>query len=199
MLRRVIKVGGSCLSDPDFAAKLSSMVKPPPADQRPAQNFCVVGGGEAIEAMRRLDRLHGLDAAAMHWRCVRLLRASLEIAAELVPQWPVIAEPAALERLIAASPRPGCWWIAVDSFYRPETSVQSGLPEHWDTTTDAIAAYLARRTAADQLVLIKSCRVPTQEPRELARRGVVDPALPAALPEGIAFSVRQLGTVGPRV
>lgn len=182
MLRRVIKVGGSCLSHPQFAANLrQGLASTTVASAGKTQDLCVIGGGAAIDAMRHLDTLHTLDRRAMHWRCVRLLRASFEIAAELLPDWETVSTPAQCSELLDTPPRAGRWWIAVDTFYEPSRSELSGLPEAWETTTDAIAAFLTRRARADELLLFKSCPVPTQDPAKLAQLGIVDPAFPDAI------------------
>ncbi len=34
--------------------------------------------------MRQLDRIHNLDELSMHWRCVWMLKATTDVAAELL-------------------------------------------------------------------------------------------------------------------
>lgn len=80
---RVIKVGGSLLTWPGLQEALPRWLN----TLTPANNLLIFGGGECIEAMRQLDALWHLDSTAMHWRCVRLLDATFEIAKELWPQW----------------------------------------------------------------------------------------------------------------
>ncbi|WP_164100430.1 amino acid kinase family protein [Candidatus Laterigemmans baculatus] len=194
--RRVVKLGGSLLSNPRLTAAVGAWLARQPA----AQNLVVVGGGETVEAMRNLSRLFPLDDVAMHWRCVRLLRATFEIFAELFPDWQPVAQCERLEELLKVSPRPGEWLIAVDAFYSPGTH-DAGLPVGWETTTDAIAAYLARLAAADELVLLKSCPIPAEgspeDPkagslRRLTEAGIVDRALATALPRDLPLRVEQL-------
>lgn len=119
-----------------------------------------------VEAMRQLDKLHSLDAAAMHWRCIRLLEATFEIARELVPEFPELL----LREEVASLPEPGSlldrrgYWVRIASFYRPEGTARpvplALLPaEGWETTSDCLALLLAYQLQADRCVLFKSCPV----------------------------------------
>lgn len=187
--RRVLKIGGSLLSRPDFADVVADWLRAQP----PAQNLAIIGGGAAIDAMRELAERFRLDETAMHWRCVRLLRATYEIAGELFPQWQRIDGERAFAALAAAPPRAGHWLLAVDAFYSPATHAGSGLPAGWQTTTDSLAAYLARRTHADELVLLKSCTIPPRATvAELSAAGIVDEAFQAALPPGPRLRMESL-------
>jgi len=189
--KRVIKLGGSCLDNPQLAIAIHHWL----LTLTPGQNLWIVGGGQAIDAMRQLAALHPLDEANMHWRCVNLLRASFEIVAELLPTWSVISERQAWQQLLAELPQTENYLLAVDSFYSRQSSQDSRLPEGWATTTDAIAAYLARLSNADELILLKSCEVTEIDPLQLAQQGIVDLAFPAAMP---AATKLQLVTL-PRV
>lgn len=187
--RRVIKVGGSLFSSASFVEAMDRWL----ARQSPAENLIVIGGGEAVEAMRELSQQFPLDGTAMHWRCIRLLRATYEVAAELFGHWQRIDDRDAFDALAAEPPQPSHWLVAVDAFYSRETAIDSGLPESWATTSDALAALLARATRADELVLLKSCDVdPAADVEVLAAAGVVDEALATALPCGINLRIEQL-------
>jgi aspartokinase-like uncharacterized kinase len=174
-MRRVLKIGGSLLLQPELPNAVNRWLD----DQPPAQSIAIVGGGELIDAMRGLDPVYRPGASWTHWRCVDLLRTSFELLGPHLPGWKIDAtdrafqtlrqrdEPADLSRHL----------LAVDAFYRPGLS--SPLPETWETTTDAIAGWLAILLAADELVLFKSCDVdPNRALVDLAESGVVDPALP---------------------
>jgi hypothetical protein len=76
----VLKIGGSLLSQSDWPSRLNHWLQTQPA----GLYFTIVGGGEAIEAMRDLDRIHTLDQTAMHWRCIDLLDATFDVAVELL-------------------------------------------------------------------------------------------------------------------
>lgn len=186
--RRVVKIGGSCLEDPDLCAAMCGWL----SDQPAAENFLIVGGGDCIEAMRALSRRFPLDPKEMHWRCVDLLDATWGIAGELFPDWIPIATPAELRLQRDTVPRPANYLVRVKAFYHRSSRDPQPLREGWETTTDSIAAFLARWIGASELVLIKSCPIPTLEPQALAAEGIVDAAFPAALPAGIQFRCCQL-------
>lgn len=69
---------------------------------------------------------------------------------------------------------------------------QAGLERSFRLTSDSIAAHLAGRVRASQLVLLKSFRRPTGRLRDraeaegLARRGLVDPLFPGMVPAATA-------------
>lgn len=190
--RRVIKVGGSLFSHASLVEAMDQWL----IGQSAAENFIIVGGGEAVEAMRELSQRFALDEAAMHWRCIRLLRATYELASELFGHWQQIDDRDAFDAITAEPPQPGHWLVAVDAFYSPATQDDSGLPESWATTSDAIAAYLARLIGADELVLLKPCHVaPAADLDSLAAAGVVDEAFAPALPPDVEVRIEQLRVV----
>ncbi len=67
--RTVFKLGGSLLHQPDWPSRLASWLRAQP----PGDYFGIVGGGEVVEGLRDLDRVHSLSESRMHWRCVRAL------------------------------------------------------------------------------------------------------------------------------
>lgn len=187
-MRRVVKLGGSLLVREDLVDRLHRWY----TAQRAAETLLIVGGGELIDAIRRLDRVRPGDPAAVHWRCVDLLRATFETVTEWFPGWAVIASDAQFHQQLRdgfARDRPTL--VSVSAFYRRDSA--AGLPEDWRTTTDAIAAFLAHQVDADELVLLKSCEVDASaDPTDLAAQGIVDPAFPLTA-EGVPkVTVRKL-------
>ena len=167
MMRRVVKVGGSLLTRPNIAASICRWID----QQTPAQTLVIVGGGEMIEAVRRLDRIHGLDATATHWICVDVLVASEALFATWVPDWKRIQTRDQFALLDQSDSIPIL--VSIPAFYHRECSAI--LPTDWRTTTDAIAGYLGVRTDADEVVLLKSCPVPRCNAiDDLAAAGIVD-------------------------
>ena len=173
VIRRVIKVGGSLLLRPDLPQVLNAWL----ANQTPAQTLVIVGGGQLIDAIRKLDAIRRTDAVSVHWRCVESLRTTFEFFADWFPRWPTVRN---AEQFRAAL---DCGFscdyptlIAVSAFYSPQHDFD--LPTDWRTTTDAIATVLAVECSADELVLLKSCEVdPSLSLGQLAAAGIVDEAM----------------------
>ncbi len=73
-------------------------------------------------------------------------------------------------------------------------SSRSDIAQDWSVTSDSLAAWLALRVGAEQLILVKSvARDRTRKsPEELRRSGIVDDAFPAFVAQA-KFTVRVLG------
>ncbi len=183
--RCVFKLGGSLLDQVDWPMRLRAWLN----QQPPGKYFGIVGGGDVVEAMRKLDRVHGLSQTAMHWRCIRLLDATLEIASELTPEIKVLKYSNELlihsafeirENLIVSQRE--LYWVHVSAFYQPGISDLGSLPadtfwptEGWATTTDTLALMLAHQIHAHRVVLMKSCEVGHIDSLEMAAKvGIVD-------------------------
>lgn len=150
--RRVLKLGGSLLTMPDVSTRVQRWL----GLQPPAQNLMVVGGGELVEAVRTLDDVHDFDSRWSHWLCVDLLSHTSRLAQQIFPGWACITTHGELqEALNAESEEASFSLVDVVAFYS-RTISSSILPENWNTTSDSIAAYLAKVTKADELVLLKS-------------------------------------------
>ncbi len=170
-MRRVIKIGGSLLLRDALSDSIQAWV----SGQPPAQTIGIVGGGELIDAVRRLDAAVPSPSSWVHWQCVGLLRTTFEWLGPQLDGWHLASTPEQFERL-KRCPECRSHLAAVDAFYHAAT--ESPLPEDWTTTTDAIAGWLSILIGADELVLLKSCDVDgSRSLTELARQGVVDAAL----------------------
>lgn len=187
-VRRVIKVGGSLLERPDLQDALTRWIsRQPSGEPSSIENLVVVGGGPLVDAVRDLDQLHPGDPEEIHWLCVELLDATFRLVSAWF-DWPTISTSEEFEQAM----RCGCTrerptLVAVRSVYhRHQVPLPSELPCNWQTTSDSIAAWLARRSEADELVLLKSCSVdPAWKPEQLASCGIVDEVFPA-IARGIA-------------
>lgn len=189
-MRRVLKIGGSLLLRPHLVHALRAWI----AEQPTAETIAIVGGGEMIEAVRRLDANYQCDPIWVHWQCVRMLRTTFELlrrefevaeagdwrSCENAEQFQQLQHSHGLTESRSKGSRPTGsqtlnHLVAVDSFYHPDCDAP--LPNNWDTTTDAIAGWLAHLVRADELVLLKSCDTdPTATLAELSEQGVIDKA-----------------------
>ncbi|TWT69643.1 amino acid kinase family protein [Crateriforma conspicua] len=188
-MRRIIKIGGSLLCRPTLVADLRRYLN----DQPPAHSLLIVGGGQMVDAVRELDGLRPLPSADVHWMCVDLLHATFQMCrcwlAELdaidcrndLSQWLERTDDA---RNTCPDPRTSC--ISPRAFYRREDD-SGKLPETWATTTDSIAALLAEKTRADELVLLKSCDVDSKvDVDQMTESEIVDAAFPRAIERWIS-------------
>lgn len=202
MQLRIVKVGGSLLSLPSLGDCLRRWL----AAEPPAASLLLVGGGAPVDAVRHLATSYRYDDEFLHWLCIDALEISFRLLTQQLPEWKRLRTPAELSQIVedarhcnvrrgqtdAALHRPRGsvsvqGLVSVAAFYNRESEAHLPLrpPRSWDTTSDSLAAVLARVTAADELVLLKSCELggPVQTPdanwEELAERDVVDRAFPA--------------------
>lgn len=166
----VVKVGGSLYDDPNLGPKLRAFLA-----TLAGPRFVVPGGGAFADAVRNLDRVHGLGEAAAHWVALESLHAPAAFLAHLVGDLAdVLDVPAAVARF--------------EERYGP-------VPAAWDVTTDSLAAYIAADLGCD-LVLLKSTAIPAGVSwAEAAGRGWVDAHFPAVVARfglaGRAVDVRE--------
>ncbi|MEZ6086511.1 MAG: hypothetical protein R3C05_00440 [Pirellulaceae bacterium] len=180
---RVVKLGGSLLTRPDVDHRLADWLQFTATEGRAA---IVVGGGQLIDVMRSFDQRWPLDAEAMHWRCVELLRYTMEIIADRMPQLKSIRDVDGLDEWRRDADTSRDALVDVNAFYRKEDADSRRLPSSWKTTTDSIAALLAFKLEAESLTLLKSCSPPIDDDWVAASRaGIVDDAFPEAI-EGLS-------------
>ena len=153
---RVVKLGGSLLNLPHLGERLQNWLDGEPEKM----SLLVVGGGEFVETMRRLDAVHLFDATWCHWRCIELMQLTAQIMETQLPDWSSIRTPSELTNGIDGDSSSLRAIVYPAAYYTPELASLDGdrerLPETWETTSDSMAAYLARRIGAEELVLLKS-------------------------------------------
>lgn len=169
---RVIKMGGSLLGTPLLAARFRAWL----CEQPPLANVLVVGGGTIVEKLRELDGVHRFDPSQAHWLAIQAMSVTAGVVAEQLAEAPLVQTLDAL-RLRA----PGVEILDVERFLQDDARGDNPLPESWDVTSDSIAARLAARLAADELVLLKAAPKPTVgEWEQLAAERYVDAYFPRA-------------------
>lgn len=178
MKRRIVKVGGSLLVRDDLPEALRGWI----ASQSAAETLVIVGGGELIDAIRRLDQIHHHDPAEIHWLCVDLLESTFQLFASWFPWKRVKTRELLLRSIQHGFSIESPTLVSVGTFYNREYA-PIDVPLNWHTTTDTLAALLALETNADEVVLLKSCVVdPKTSTGQLAEQGIIDEALPAIAP-----------------
>ena len=174
----VIKVGGSLLDYPELPPRLTSYL----ADLGRPNPVLVCGGGPTVDAIRRIDRAHGMDEAASHWIAVRAMTLNARMLEAIVPNLIYIERARDLPRAWKSRKIP-----LLDPFiFLSEVDESSGdpLPRRWRVTSDSIAARMAARLEAPELVLLKSAEVPEQlTVSDAAEEGIVDAQFPLATRE----------------
>jgi len=154
----VIKVGGSLLGWPNLCTAFHHWCETQPDPQK---KLVIVGGGKIIDAVRELDQIHKFQADAVHWECVRLLSNTARLAASILGGLKILDSPQKLHEFKESSDAEMAILdlAAVSSVLNLPTA----LPHTWDTTTDALAAQVARIVGAAKLTLLKSTDPPATE------------------------------------
>jgi aspartokinase-like uncharacterized kinase len=145
---RVIKLGGSLLEWLEMPIRFRRWL----AAQPPAANVIVAGGGPIVEGLRTIDRVHRLSIEASHWLAIRAMSLTTELAAELLPDFQSIDSLEKVARATGGPPQ----LLNVEPLLRAEQGSADALPCGWDVTSDSIAAHVARKLGAGELVLLKS-------------------------------------------
>ncbi len=171
----VVKLGGSLLTLPDLTERLHAVVKL----LHPQKILIVVGGGAAVEVIRRLDNVCGLTATQAHWDAIAAMALNSEILSRVSGCLPVVTN-----RLDAAA----AWQqhdailLNTTTFLREEQTQHSrSLPESWSVTSDSIAAFVALHWPAQQVVLCKSCDLISPHFDRLCQDGLLDDWFPNLL------------------
>jgi len=157
---RVIKLGGSLLSNPETPLRIGRWLEPDPARQKEAEpssvfNIWVVGGGELVDTVRDWDAKFSLEPEPLHWLCVDLMDINARLLAAWFPKWPIRGHQISSHQQTAPQ-QSNQILLNRDWLSRHENS----LPKSWATTSDSIAAALADSIDANELVLLKSCPPP---------------------------------------
>ena len=171
----IVKLGGSLLRRDDWAPRLAAWLQ---RESPHARQVLIVGGGAAADAVRAADRRESWGDECSHWLAIDAMRNNLLAVAAEFPQAVVCT---CLRQVRAALP--SAPWIALDPgpLLRRETTWRGlpPLPQSWDVTSDSIAARVAHRLSAAELVLLKSALPPRGSTLPaMARLGYVDAYFP---------------------
>ena len=179
---RIMKLGGSLLEHPNLRSRFEQWLATMPA----RINLVIVGGGEWVEELRRLDRIHQFNQSWIHERCIDLMQHTAVLAHQLLQLDERIDCQARLESLlqnaVQRSPAPVVAVLSPSAYRR---RLPADMPQSWEVTSDSLAACMARQLGDCELILLKSIDPPTDNSthpayREWSKRGLVDAYFPSA-------------------
>lgn len=183
----IYKVGGSLFTLPNLATRIRDI-----ASQRPGTKpLLIAGGGSTANLVRQWDRIHNLGEERSHWLALKSLRLNQALLLDLLPDAIVVSDKKDAIRAWENGTLP----IAdAHEFLSAAESCGNRLPHCWDVTSDSIAAWLALRLEASELILLKSTSMPEQGTVHTAiDLELVDPYFPQ-----LADQVRRISWVNLR-
>lgn len=169
---RIVKLGGSLLDGQthnhsegtDWRFVLHTGLQRWLGEQPPIPSILIVGGGWRVEALRRNTEM---VAPMAHWEAIRCMETNATDFARR-HRLPLVHDLDA----VTESTEPLVVLGRIEPILRAST-----LPQSWSVTSDSIAAWIAGRLGADELVLLKSCDA-NGSIGELAQAGIVDDYFP---------------------
>ena len=165
---RVAKLGGSlldCRSLPEILRRWLS--------QQAGTTVLIIGGGPFADLIRSADEQFELGDEAAHALALHTMRLATELCSHLLPGCELVRDLELLRRHEMAAPH-SAWLFDPYDFATSELG-RSLLPASWAVTSDSIAAAVAARLEADELVLLKSVDLPTAwDWRRAGEQGYVD-------------------------
>jgi len=152
--RLVLKVGGSLMDQKDAPELLRKFLD---SNFEGKQVNLLMGGGKVVDVLRNFDATNYAAPETIHWCCVDLLHLTYELAVGWLPSASRIeTRKTFLDH--QTNDAPGVFLLATRTFYTREDG--DVLPRDWNTTSDSIAAFLAKKLSINRLVVLKSCDIP---------------------------------------
>lgn len=151
----VFKIGGSLLNLLELATRIRSVL-----EQRADQDcLLIVGGGAAADVVRDWSQVHTLSDETAHCLAVSSMGLNRELLEGMLDLRSVSSREAANS---AWAEQHSPLLLDVKTFARLE-EVESGsaLPHTWSVTSDSLAAWVAVRWPASELVFVKSVPCPS--------------------------------------
>jgi len=145
MIKTVIKIGGSLAG----ACELPALARQVSQLGKDNGILVVPGGGGFADLVRTYDNRFGLGDDTSHWMGIKAMELMGAMLASMGPGM-ALADTLDTARKLAVKgsvPVLECF----DLVYKADD-----LPHSWDVTSDSIAAWVARRLNAPQLILLKS-------------------------------------------
>lgn len=177
----IVKLGGSLVEEETAADMLAVIVKA----RRPV--ILVPGGGAFADTVRAEQARWRIDDASAHAMALLAMHQTALLLAALSSRLSVCDSGASIARACAEGRVP-VWAPARMAL------ADDAMPHDWSITSDGLAAWLALRLRARQVVLLKSrLAAPSLGPAELARQGIVD----AVFAELVRETALPFALIGP--
>jgi aspartokinase-like uncharacterized kinase len=162
----VVKIGGSLLGSPELARWLEVFAK-----YSDGQIIIVPGGGVFADAVREAQKLSKISDKCAHKLAVLAMDQFGLLLANMNPKLATARSECEIDerrwqhRCIV--------WLPSQMVLADDT-----IPQNWDVTSDSLAAWLAEKLNARQLVLLKSNKPEGAElcVKMMTKEGVVDNA-----------------------
>ncbi len=140
----VVKIGGSLLGSPELERWLEIFVK-----YSDGNIIIVPGGGIFADAVREAQKLTKISDACAHKLAVMAMDQFALVLANINPLLAIARTECEIDERT---------WQHRAIVWMPSHMVLSddSIPQSWDVTSDSLAAWLAKKLNAKQLILVKS-------------------------------------------
>nr|WP_210320087.1 dihydroneopterin aldolase [Pseudaminobacter soli] len=167
-------MGGSTADSAELARWCDTLEKSDPP------LIIVPGGGPFADHVRDDQKRLGFSEKAAHAMAILAMEQFAQLILERSANFRAVRSLTDIERAFAGATIP-VWLPSQLALQAPN------IRESWDVTSDSLAAWLAGRTGADTLLLIKQTDdFSAQDSLEtLSARGIIDAALPSMLPGNV--------------
>lgn len=181
----LIKLGGSLLNQDHLKAWLQNLT-----DHNANNLILVAGGGIFADSVRTAQQISHFSEQAAHEMALLAMQQYAILLQDLCESLQPFTNFAELAAILTEKQKLPIWYPTVlCSEYAAE------IEASWQMTSDSLAAWLAKKIGARQLILIKSAPCPTIFNLEsLAAQGLVDELFPryAAQLQVKLFSAQEL-------
>jgi len=176
----VVKIGGSLLTTTADRSAIRN-AEQWLSQQSDSINVVIVGGGHAVEHLRRWHRQFNLTERQAHFNAVQVMSLNTSRLARtsrisaVIADWNVLTD-----FLQSANTNPATIMFDCLSFVRniEPTLVGTTLASDWSCTSDSIAARIAQLLKADKLTLLKSQTPCSSDLQTLQYADYVDRSFP---------------------
>ncbi|MBX9655441.1 hypothetical protein K2Y11_17640 [bacterium] len=139
----LIKVGGSLFDLPDLPHRLHELFA------SAGRKVLLFGGGDDVDALRRRTSTNAISEEDAHWEAIRLMSSSAVMQSR---RWPLAHIIHSFDELMTSHAP----LVIFDTAYELKRDAGHSLPIGWHVTSDSIAAWIALKSDATELVLLKS-------------------------------------------